>query len=90
MSQPTKGPWEAQFEDTPYEELGENWCVNGGIGSICTMDGPRDQREANARLIAAAPDLLEAIQEQVDECFDPACEMCARHEAILAKARGEA
>jgi len=37
----------------------------------------------NARLIAAAPDLLEALQEQLAECFDPDCEMCARHQEII-------
>lgn len=39
-------------------------------------------REANAAL-------LKALEEQVAECFDEACEMCARHQAIIAKARGQ-
>ena len=45
--------------------------------------------EADARLISAAPELLEALEEQVAECFDEACEMCARHEHIIRKARGQ-
>jgi hypothetical protein len=45
--------------------------------------------EANARLIAAAPELLAALQEHINECFDDRCEMCARHEKIIAKVRGD-
>ena len=29
--------------------------------------------------------LIEALREQVAECFDDRCEMCARHEAIIAR-----
>ncbi len=47
------------------------------------------EAEANARLIAAAPALLEALEEQVGECFDPLCDMCARHAEIIALAKGE-
>lgn len=57
-----KGPWTAELTDTPYEELGESWVVDGPDGSICTLDGPRDEREEAARLIAAAPELLEALE----------------------------
>ena len=34
-------------------------------------------------------ELLEALEEQVAECFDEACEMCARHQHIIRKARGQ-
>lgn len=44
--------------------------------------------EHSPHLFAAAPDLLEALKEQVAECFDETCEMCTRHEAIIAKAEG--
>lgn len=27
----------------------------------------------------------DALKEQIAECFDPRCEMCARHEAIIAR-----
>lgn len=28
---------------------------------------------------------LAALEEQIAECFDPRCEMCARHEAVIAR-----
>ena len=34
--------------------------------------------------------LIEALREQVAECFDDRCEMCARHEAIIARIEGGA
>jgi len=45
---------------------------------------------ADAQLIATSPELYDALAEQVAACFDPGCEMCRRHERLLAKARGEA
>lgn len=32
--------------------------------------------------------LREALREQIGECFDDRCEMCMRHEAILARYEG--
>jgi hypothetical protein len=53
--------------------------------------------EANGRLIAAAPDLLDALEEYYAQhrcgCGHPACNDCERDrvaEAALGKARGEA
>ena len=34
--------------------------------------------------------LAAALQEQVDECFDDRCEMCARHEALIRLAHAKA
>lgn len=51
MRKHTPGPWEAD------EEAGEVWA--GSLEIAETMFGPV---RANARLIAAAPDLLESAQ----------------------------
>jgi len=49
-----------------------NWCANSGIiyveetdASVCYVAsyGEDNEAEANARLIAAAPDLLESLEE---------------------------
>lgn len=62
----------------------------------------RDNWKANARLVAAAPQLLEALEAMVpcDECkmrgipntakFNwPKCDRCIKAEAAIRKARGE-
>ena len=73
MSKHTPGPWliEAQNSHTGaiatvhnttdvwVEIWSENWIVTGM--------GPEEQ-SANARLIAAAPDLLEALKRLSDQC----------------------
>ena len=60
MSEHTPGPWE-EFID----ERGEVW-VSGSNGWVCYIGDMEDttaEDHYNARLIAAAPDLLEALKE---------------------------
>jgi len=56
----TPGPWRL----TPYSSIvGRGVVANGGI-VIATIHGdPHPSAEANARLIATAPELLEALRE---------------------------
>lgn len=70
----TAGPWECYLRDRtgnpPFiMQKGE---TSGWVAQTCTWMG-QDEAEANARLIAAAPDLLEALQE-IDR-------LASRHEA---------
>jgi len=62
MSEHTPGPW------TSYTCTHSIWA--DGKRAICFMTGPRKkrdmERDANARLICAAPDLLSALQAAVD------------------------
>lgn len=37
-------------------------------------------------LETANAQLIKALQEQIAECFDDLCEMCAAHEAVIAQA----
>ena len=48
-----------------WEQSGCSVYSKGTAKPICLMSGPAEQeeREANARLIAAAPDLLEACKQ---------------------------
>ena len=62
----TPGPWEA-VQLTPSHWTSPEWVITGprqGIGAdlIGHCYRQRDNAEANARLIAAAPDLLAALE----------------------------
>ena len=68
----TPGPWHAALGDT--EERTSLWAHGGHyLGKVtgnCSHSSTRETREADARLIAASPDLLAALQRLViwDEC----------------------
>ena len=51
-----------------WEQSGCSVYIKDTAKPICLMSGPAEQeeREANARLIAAAPELLEACEEMVE------------------------
>lgn len=57
----TAGPWEARDGSLHRK----HWLIDApGRRFIATIDGPPDEEgEANARLIAAAPELLEALAD---------------------------
>ena len=60
---PTPGPWEAK-PTGPWDGW-DGWSVEDATGAVvCDAHGSQlnGRREANARLIAAAPELLDALQ----------------------------
>ena len=58
----TPGPWTARKEGgTWYVEVGHDQ----DYFDICELFGGGDKMEANARLIAAAPELLEALKKAI-------------------------
>ena len=66
----TPGPWHANWTRLNGKAIGFHVAdeTHGSIRPICEFyDGteamPPEEVEANARLIAAAPDLLEALQD---------------------------
>lgn len=67
MSNHTPGPWSVDCEvEDLLTDSARAWINADGM-HIGYVDGPiREERRANARLIAAAPDLLHAI----DLCLD--------------------
>jgi hypothetical protein len=58
----TRGPWSLELDDVPYDGGFETYVVNSENGGICMMNCPKDDMEVNGRLIAAAPDLYEALE----------------------------
>lgn len=91
MSKYTPGPWMARFEKVRYVIF-----VDGEIGekALATTGGAYPDSEANALLIASAPDLLEAVIQYRDDLKRPPSadsieRRLAMVNAAIAKALGE-
>lgn len=87
----TRGPW--SFIASPNRwsvlQVGSSgrWVIAGG--TAWAIPGLQSEAEANARLIAAAPDLLEALREARVLLVHAACPI-DWIDAAIAKATGEA
>jgi len=62
MTQHTPGPWRVEDGSTVYGSR----AGKTDKFEVCDCKGYAGEREANARLIAAAPDLLEAVRLTVE------------------------
>lgn len=104
MSGYTKGPWEYEWSTSPYYSDGEVIAGDKKIAIVCGSnygewrdadDCGEAEFQANAALIAAAPDLLEACEAL--NCIDhieqasvgPLRDALMKARASIAKARGE-
>jgi hypothetical protein len=86
MSTHTPGPWQARF--SPKSDLVAHWDIysNDGENLACL---PEETQEPDARLIAAAPDLLAALElVSGQHAFLPSLRETIDN--AIAKARGEA
>lgn len=101
MSAPTPGPWEISGDrDDVWEIIAPTEAaVAPTFGSVAEITYTGGNAEANARLVTAAPDLLEALEALV-ETVAPAVsgtahlepyfvEPIAKARKALARARGE-
>lgn len=89
MSEHTIGPW------GPVEECSEGGAyeITLGIGSVATVWGDGEEARANATLMAAAPELLEACKELFMQMRREGCghqQMLERALAAISKAEGAA
>ena len=97
MSKHTPGPWATDQKE--HDEPHQNIRVQAGKRGICLVwmdDAPvRDynaEQRANARLIAAAPDLLEALKAMLTNWEEDSAygsDAADKARAAIAKAGGE-
>jgi hypothetical protein len=69
----TPGPWEIRFfveRDELQSPIGEMLYITSAMGQIpiARTDSSNIGYEANARLIAAAPEMYEALKKLVEHC----------------------
>lgn len=101
MSKHTPGPWEANGLESP--PVPGRWMSvyaypeGGGFHLVASIEHAGvglEQARHNARLVAAAPDLLDALQRLVGDgtrfcdCEQPSCAECHAH-AVIRKAQGK-
>ena len=87
MTQHTPGLWTYEAEETGFAG-----AIVAKTGWICDFD--TDPSPANARLIAAAPDLLEALEavknwDVANLALDIPLDVRQKMQAAIAKATGE-
>ena len=88
MNKHTPGPWTAWINAS--NKHGDITSHKYTIAKVDCRYGAIGEPEANARLIAAAPLLLEAAQKALDECVDLiATDAGNALEAAIAKATGK-
>ena len=92
----TAGPWVSTYHPPePFERTYSGPTIMGADGSQMVAEtlAVVDDMEANARLIAAAPDMFEALEE-VRSCGNAGAKLSRaasdKVKAALRKARGEA
>ena len=90
MTAHTPGPWgfegELVFSDSHLAGRGNIVCLNPALKGL---EHSAKRWEANARLIAAAPDLLAFITEWLSRQGNDANYMTEKARAAIAKAKGE-
>lgn len=83
MTSHTPGPWK-----TGFIMNGDRWVgPEYDQPKVCRIEDERDEFHANARLVAAAPDLLEACRLLLSSAHDHQTGI-AEAEAAIAKATG--
>lgn len=87
----TPGPWTLVGSPSCYEILGEGKGWGGVLARCVTAQHGVEQEEANARLIAAAPELLAALDYMLANAEAQGWSefMCGQARAAIAKARGQ-
>lgn len=91
MSKHTPGPWLQNKYGSVVDRAGDGVQFRG-VSTLCSGSDERiEEAEANTRLIAAAPDLLEALEDcvQAMQMFRVNGQILVNAKAAIAKAKGE-
>ena len=84
MSKLTPGPWVVS-----YTKFSEVHAENGAVIAVCKKLTGLVNMQANARLIASAPELLEVLQDAVDRpLITEGADWWIKVRAAIAKATG--
>lgn len=88
----TPGPWHVKWDFEPSDFPENGLLIKAAPGQVVAECDRVPEMEANAQLIAAAPELLEALRwalDQIDDSLDPDhCEALAAAHRAIAKATG--
>lgn len=93
-SKHTPGPWQVEFAHTQQSSGIVYWQVHDGSDAIaCNQFCVAGNAEANARLVAAAPDLLSLAYQYRDDLRHPPTQDSRERrlkaiEEVIAKAEG--
>ncbi len=88
----TKGPWKLKESEVGSLIIWAGKHFGDAVGYAYTTDiSDRRECEANAHLIAAAPELYDALEHAIlrNHEFSEGCSGCSRAKYALSKARGE-
>ena len=99
-TQHTPGPWTIHADTDGWPLVMSGGVAGRIVANVNPQSCPDESSapefvempcEANARLIAAAPELLEALQSVLENCLDSEglCAAHAKARAALAKTTGE-
>jgi hypothetical protein len=93
----TPGPWEVRLAKPEFNSS-DLWIWSESTGHVASISAVYSNGHANARLIAAAPDLLKFVKrfdndrycdaDQINETHSNDCEACIAR-ALIAKAEGK-
>lgn len=92
MSKHTPGPWSHQYSNSDSSGGGQWYEVSAPTWFPYNASAQDEETaEANARLMASAPDLLEALEAFVDGVVpeDPNNTLWVEARAAIAKAKGQ-
>lgn len=88
----TSGEWYAMTHEVGgILDQASVFSEQGGVGPVFIADtwsvddeAPLEERKANARLIAAAPDLVDAVEQALDDMGDSHCVCEATKQQLIA------